>query len=148
MKLNEKNIRLWIKALESGEFKQTRETLRRGTEVKRYRHCCLGVTCELYSQKVGGFWDGNAFISGYDNNQNELFSSDGLSEDVETWVGFDSEYIQNIFSTANDIGKATFTQIAQVLRAALSYQRKTHQSPESEWYTQKFNDMGISTHEV
>lgn len=42
MKLNYKEFRKWIEALDSGDFEQTRETLQddRG-------YCCMGVACEV-----------------------------------------------------------------------------------------------------
>ena len=38
---------LWVKALRSGEYKQTRGQLR-----NEDRYCCLGVACDLYSKHV------------------------------------------------------------------------------------------------
>ena len=38
---------LWVKALRSGEYKQTTGQLR-----KDDGHCCLGVACDLYGKHV------------------------------------------------------------------------------------------------
>ena len=38
---------LWVKALRSGEYKQTRGQLRNEDS-----YCCLGVACDLYSKHV------------------------------------------------------------------------------------------------
>ena len=38
---------LWVKALRSGEYKQTRGQLRQGDA-----YCCLGVACDLYGKHV------------------------------------------------------------------------------------------------
>lgn len=36
---------LWINALESGEFKQAKETLVDNTDAPNLKYCCLGVAC-------------------------------------------------------------------------------------------------------
>jgi hypothetical protein len=40
----------WLEALRSGEYKQTRYTLRSGTN----GFCCLGVLSDIYRKEVGG----------------------------------------------------------------------------------------------
>lgn len=40
-----KSIKLWIEALEGGEFKQGRKMIKNGD-----KYCCLGVACELYNR--------------------------------------------------------------------------------------------------
>lgn len=43
---------LWIEALESGEYNQTKGFLKTSEG-----HCCLGVLCDLYAKKTGkGVW--------------------------------------------------------------------------------------------
>jgi len=45
---------LWLTALNSGEYKQGRNTLKD----KLNRFCCLGVLCDLYIKETGdGEWD-------------------------------------------------------------------------------------------
>lgn len=41
----------WVKALESGKYRQWRGAL---TQIKgkRMKHCCLGVACLLYSKQI------------------------------------------------------------------------------------------------
>lgn len=62
MKLPNRKLKQWIKALRSGKFNQTREALRR----KDNSYCCLGVLCQLngiefktVSVNSGGDADGN-----------------------------------------------------------------------------------------
>ena len=43
------NAKLWVEALESGEFKQVR-----GKLADDISYCCLGVSCEVYQREVGG----------------------------------------------------------------------------------------------
>lgn len=44
----------WIKALRSGEYKQTTGALR-----DNEGFCCLGVLCDITKDEVGGWWEGN-----------------------------------------------------------------------------------------
>ena len=48
----EEFIEEWIKALESGEYKQTKGRLRTGVG-----HCCLGVYAEVNSIPISGYGD-------------------------------------------------------------------------------------------
>jgi hypothetical protein len=41
----------WLVALRSGDYKQTKERLRDDDG-----YCCLGVLCDIVSDKVGGTW--------------------------------------------------------------------------------------------
>lgn len=43
----------WVKALESGKYKQGKGSLHRINEEKEHEFCCLGVACDLY-KKLGG----------------------------------------------------------------------------------------------
>jgi hypothetical protein len=43
---NTENIRKWVDALRSGEYKQTKECLRYNYE-EGPRYCCLGVACDI-----------------------------------------------------------------------------------------------------
>lgn len=44
----------WAEALRSGEYRQCKEVLQRGTG----GFCCLGVLCDLHRQAKGGEWVG------------------------------------------------------------------------------------------
>lgn len=73
-------IKLWVEALRSGEYKQTKATLV-DTESKTPKYCCLGVACEIVNknrktqlefvgknylpyemQKLLGIKEGGAFV--------------------------------------------------------------------------------------
>lgn len=61
---NKENIRKWVEALRSGEYKQFKYGL---TNDERSAFCCLGVACEVYRKETGlGMWSQNAF-DGVDN---------------------------------------------------------------------------------
>lgn len=48
--------KLWIEALRSGKFKQGQGWLRQRFS-SGYRHCCLGVLCEVFNAETGqGEW--------------------------------------------------------------------------------------------
>lgn len=41
----------WLKALRSGKFKKTTNTLKKKS-VTEYKYCCLGVACEVVAAKI------------------------------------------------------------------------------------------------
>ncbi len=50
--MNKRIKKLWLKALRSGQYKQTQGTLRRKlTESKGYSYCCLGVLEDIRVQQ-------------------------------------------------------------------------------------------------
>ena len=52
----EEVIKLWVKALRSGEYKQTKDSLK-----NRGGFCCLGVLCDLAAKDGGGDWYRNEY---------------------------------------------------------------------------------------
>lgn len=51
--MNKQIKRLWVKALKSGKYKQTKESLR-----DRKGYCCLGVLCDIFKQRTRkGKWE-------------------------------------------------------------------------------------------
>lgn len=100
--------RKWIKALESGEYKQGIHLLR-----NRGKWCCLGVLCNMHAQehpeiaatqKRKGFYLGESTV---------------LPKEVMVWAGMNSDigYIDHgeILANMNDSG-VTFQEIAKVIR--------------------------------
>lgn len=49
--VNKEAIKLWVKALRSGRYRQATDTLRYVDSSKNMRYCCLGVACNLYTPK-------------------------------------------------------------------------------------------------
>lgn len=69
-----KNAKKWIKALRSGQYKQTQLELRNGD-----RFCCLGVACDLYRKEHSSVdWEGEDFLG----------TRTVLPESVREWLGF------------------------------------------------------------
>lgn len=89
----------WLKALRSGEYKQTKNVL---TRSDRETHCCLGVMCEI---------DSNVKYIGGDiyrlNNNDDLI--DGLFSFRPVWMSPNQE-IASMY--ANDELNWSFDQIA------------------------------------
>ena len=110
------NVKRWVKALRSGEYKQGSGALRMGDEF-----CCLGVACDLF--------DNNGWRpSGYDLLDNYLMNGivkvGSLPKEVMHWLGLaDSSGYFMVGCTqgqwasladAND-GGATFDEIADLI---------------------------------
>jgi len=68
------NREQWIKALESGRYKQTTGQLRNIDNGKSYGYCCLGVLCNIHKDKEHK-WDDQLFTTpNLFYNSNDVFS--------------------------------------------------------------------------
>lgn len=77
-----KNAKLWVKALRSGKFKQTKRALS-----KNGKYCCLGVACELAIQSgVKLSKDSDELKTSYDGE------TDYLPEVVQKWLGLTTSH--------------------------------------------------------
>lgn len=106
-------IRLWVKALESGKYRQGRESL-----VHRGRYCCLGVACDVFRKKTKqGQWI-------YPNGRREPGTFMGKEtlppSEVMRWYGLDKlDPTLHDYLTAtecNDMLLESFNQIANRLK--------------------------------
>ena len=112
----------WIKALKSGEYKQTQSFLRTD---KGY--CCLGVLCDLYHKETGkGEWEehrddfGNYYKFKTDNPSEA--DTKLLPRDVVKWAGLPGQigvYLKgygekDIISALNDDG-FSFNQLTKII---------------------------------
>lgn len=115
--LNLERLRQWIEALRSGEFEQRAGTLkRRKVDGSGYRHCCLGVLCEV-AMRDGVALTTTVTASGaiaFDHCHwapppavNEWL---GISTDMIKLVGPDGTRAEPI--VANDAKRWTFDEIA------------------------------------
>lgn len=108
--MNERIKKLWINALKSGKYKQTRHQLRRGDEF-----CCLGVLCDLHSKETGDKWD----LKSQPKYGSE---SEALPQNVINWADLSSINPDfgpmQTLAEAND-GDATFEEIAQIIEDKL-----------------------------
>lgn len=46
-------MRKWVRALRSGKYKQGQKLLKAKDDKGEFRHCCLGVLCELHAEETG-----------------------------------------------------------------------------------------------
>jgi hypothetical protein len=108
---------LWYAALESGEYKQTRGSLRYND-----RFCCLGVACDVYNKAEGlGGWRDQApgerviFEDGKGRRSRGV-----LPFAVQRWLGFYSDAAPRVglrdATTLNDSLNWSFKRIAAHMR--------------------------------
>lgn len=126
MEVNKENMRLFIEALRSGEYRQVINNLARKVD-DEWRHCCLGVACEV-ALKHGVELNVEEKTIEYTSIQEERTyriydqTSGVLPDAVVSWLGINSndpalfisdEGPDRIYATVlNDGHLWTFEQIA------------------------------------
>lgn len=103
--MNKRIKKLWLKALRSGEFKQTAGQLRavRGEAVS---HCCLGVLCELHRQDTRrGKWDSETCYIPREGRSSSSVVPPAVAEWAELDDG-DPMLARTCASKLNDSGKS------------------------------------------
>lgn len=111
-----KHFRLkWLKALESGRYKQAQDALRElRKDGKSYGYCCLGVLCNLAQQDGVGEWKkegGTARTFKLENYED----AGSLPVPLAQVMGMSDE-LQNRLVEMNDTEGKTFKEIATYLR--------------------------------
>ncbi len=112
--MNNRVKEMWVNALRSGEYIQTKRALRKsGNGYKLiYGHCCLGVLCDLHAQETGNKWMGNIYLG----------SEGTLPEDVIIWAGLPQnspEVNKGTLMRLNDSGDFDFNDIANMIEKEL-----------------------------
>jgi hypothetical protein len=120
--------KMWLDALRSGKYKQGKGALKIKTE-KGFRHCCLGVLCELYQDnhkkklKEGEPHELDDISGVVDFSGNETF----LPPEVSRWAGLNkidptipvkTAAWDPSLSELNDAGRK-FTTIAKLIEKHL-----------------------------
>lgn len=107
---NKNNIRRWVEALRSGEYKQGKHALH-----PKDTFCCLGVACDISG--LGSWTDG-----AYDHKGGICGSNSTLPYFVRDWLGIDSVNPELQFprsyltaSEANDDKRRSFDDIASAI---------------------------------
>jgi len=98
----------WLKALESGKYKQSKGALRSSNG-----YCPLGILCDL--SKLGT-WKDEPDV----DKMSYLKEVNYLPKSVATWAGISDDEIGILTAymiVFNDGGKATFAEISKMLRA-------------------------------
>lgn len=114
----------WVKALKSGNYKQTRNALARKYKGQT-RYCCLGVLCSLYAETKGGVKFEKPKAS--TNGALEMEKTAVLPSVVRQWAGLQAsdpavkfvgssgyESYHNL-SILNDEQKLNFNKIADLI---------------------------------
>jgi hypothetical protein len=114
--------KLWVEALESGKYKQARETL----YVKNTGFCCLGVLCDLHrksTKKKKYSW--NPLGSSNKHLYGITEAIDSLPDVVMNWAGLEQSNpnitvngMETTLAQENDSGK-TFKEIAKIIKKQL-----------------------------
>lgn len=130
--MNARIKKRWVKALRSGEYKQTFGTLRYVDDFDedlRVSYCCLGVLCDLFVKSKAGkainaHWGDGVEILGRDNY---------LPDEVQAWAGLGEEdpvlgpkpkkdsdgYRRVSLGDLNDDNKYSFRRIATLIEKKL-----------------------------
>lgn len=112
----------WVKALRSGNYKQTTGALMKKRTDGKMGFCCLGVLCDIYIKEKNKKWDSDG-SGGY-----ELYNEGGtLPEKVMKWAGLedanpdvDSEKKgYHSLATFNDGCSLRFKTIATIIEKGL-----------------------------
>lgn len=72
-------MELWVKALRSGDYSQTKECLHDSNGM-----CCLGVLCDIYAQGREGWAEWDLM------DESEIMNADGEMEEYAQWSMFDN----------------------------------------------------------
>lgn len=113
--MNQKVKELWVNALRSGEYTQSRHALR---TVSGF--CCLGVLCDIAAKTGLGKWDtlgGREVFRAKDG----YYCADTLPHAVVEWAGLrdrNPDSADGSLASLNDSGK-TFDEIADIIQAEL-----------------------------
>ncbi len=120
--------KLWVNALRSGAYKQTKNALARRYGPKEQRYCCLGVLCSLYMEQKGGKFEK---ASGGTNGALDFPNNDAggalLPSKVQKWAGLidvdpevqDDSGNNTTLANLNDTRRWKFAQIADVIEEQL-----------------------------
>lgn len=111
-----RNAKLWIRALESGKYKQTRGTLAKiHPKNKTLSHCCLGVLCEV-ALKDGCKVQVSEQESSVLSPLRKFYGGQGSHPPrrVGAWIGTHPDY--GYLAELNDTQGWSFKRIAAYLR--------------------------------
>jgi hypothetical protein len=104
------NMKLVLKALRSGEYKQTKEMLQ-----DEYGYCCLGVMCDVFEKETG------RTLRKEDDTGHIYGGSLEEQEGVQRWVGLQGflggSHSKFTLAELNDEEGYTFSQIADFIES-------------------------------
>ncbi len=113
-------IKLWVEALRSGEYRQTKETLSRTSPSGETGYCCLGVLCHIAEQHHLVDKIERSQIGGEDYKSVDLLGDSGTENTfaVAELVGME-EGFHNTLCGMNDSDSSSFKEIADYIEREL-----------------------------
>jgi len=102
--MNQQIKERWLAALTSGEYKQTRQTLRednRSDAENGYCYCCLGDLCDLYRQDHDD--EATAFATGVYPTAPVLIWADLSSKAARSYAQMNDEHRMDFSEIATEI---------------------------------------------
>lgn len=116
------HIKLWIKALRSGKYRQASTRLARRDIDGNVGYCCLGVACELYRKETGdGRWIENTGYFIFDDgtgDEDHNYLPRGVSKWLGTIAGNPVLFGNRTAAGLNDNG-SSFKEIADIIEKTL-----------------------------
>lgn len=114
MTMNAEVKQAWLDALRSGKYKQGKGQLR-STYSNKSMYCCLGVLCDLHSQKHGVSW--TIKEDDFPSCHRYFGEINYCPGEVSEWSGLSGPDAQTL-ADMNDDGD-NFNEIAQYIEDAL-----------------------------
>lgn len=128
---------IWVAALRSGKYRQSKSNLKYKKVNQEPGHCCLGVLCDLYKQETGnGEWIERPMETSEGQVVNYIFRATdetGFHEAIDyppppvlKWaelneknpvVQIQNQLFKQSLADLNDSGKYDFNQIADMIEA-------------------------------
>lgn len=108
MNIPRNEVKTWIRALRSGDYKQTTGSLQSADGF-----CCLGVACDLFIPKKEKQLGKKGFLVGC--NVSDQPAAPKWLLDIQS-VGFSEAHRESLVYL-NDVEKLTFNEIADLLQA-------------------------------
>lgn len=107
-----KNLRKWIKALKSGEYKKTTERLKRAD-----RFCGMGVGCDLFIREHKTFrWKGSEIQKDNGGGDYTYYISGEAPREVLKWLGISDSFQSKVIAW-NDEEKLSLKEIGTEIEA-------------------------------
>jgi hypothetical protein len=116
--VNTEFLKAWVEALRSGRFEQGRGQLRYYSGYGAWKHCCLGVACEVGVEMDVVETHNDSFHFMLD--ENEGWETAILPPGFAKWIGFEERdpYIgggKGTLTNMNDVMNLSFAEIADVI---------------------------------
>jgi len=110
--MNKRVKRMWLKALRSGEYVQTKgKLLKIGKRFDMF--CCLGVLCDLHALETGNGWDEELYLGSLSCLPIAVTEWAGIKDNRGS-IGVDLEHGERDLMELNDEG-TSFKKISKII---------------------------------